>query len=513
MDITPNPPLIEYVKPLLSKNIDNIDTHPLLKRLLRSIAGGRKPSQDLFTDEKHYSFFLDTVMRQLNTKTYTRVPDKYMDIYQTCLNISSDVIRSMYNKRYVYIFYDPRYVMFLFNANMTCVWQYDDKIDKEYLGIPSIGYPKAYLVGLNDDGKLFTIRVMPSIYAEEPDPELIVDKNEYALLLKVNDITKFNTTVDSDIIHVAPNKNIILYRSGIYRVQGDLLIRYRSYDDEYPSENKLLTEIISVRIRYLFEDYIRILLQDMIMRALFNMGLTPGRARAVIYINDVISSRVSPKYKIEILTSLACELVEHLSKIYSAKYVITFPNGYYETKPSIRIVEGDYTVAEIIVDARYIRGVYSKKTPIAITINTGNSDVRYSQLYRQLLDELKNELSNMEPTTVETTFGNHLLRMENVYGPVIIYTPSIQPKILSERNIAIELNEYIVGSRTVIKIYHPQHGVTHVRFTRVGTVQIMTRFMREEMVAERNRSVIRAIRKKMLRNPVVREFINKITTS
>ena len=109
-----------------------------------------------------------------------------------------------------------------------------------------------------------------------------------------------------------------------------------------------------MRIRYLLEDYIRILLQDMIMRALFNMGLTPGRARAVIYINDIISSRVSQKYKTEILTSLACELVEHLSKIYSAKYEITSHNYYRDIIPIIRIVEDDSTVAEIIVDTRYI---------------------------------------------------------------------------------------------------------------------------------------------------------------
>jgi hypothetical protein len=510
MDIAPNPPLHEYVKQVLSGNIDNIDTHPLLRRLLKSIAGGRKPSQDLFTDDKHYSFFLDTVMRQLNMKTYTKVPDIYKYRYQSCLDHGS-IIKSIFNERRVYIFYDPRYVMFLFDADMVCFGQHGDgTIGKDYLGEPPSGYPRAYLVGVNDDGKLFTIRVMPNDDAEKPYPQFIMAGNEYALLLKVNDITALNTTVSSNIVHRAPSKDIEIYSSGTYRVQGDLLIRYRPYEDNYPSENKLLYGMVFERVRNLFENYIGILLQDMVMRALFNMGLTPERARSYIYINDVLPSGVSPKYKTEVLGSLAYELANHLSKIYSAKYEVTFMKVYWSVVPRIKIVEGGYTVAVIAIDAQYIRGVYSRKTPITITIDTGYVGIGFSQLYRQLSEELRNELSNMEPSTVEVTFGNHLVRMENVYGSTIIYTPSIQPRILSERTINIELNQYIVSPRTIVKIYHPQHGVTQVRFTRVGTIEIMTLFINEDMAAERNRSVIRAIRRKIMRDPAIKELVNKM---
>jgi hypothetical protein len=510
MGITPNPPLIEYVKPILSQNISNIDTHPLLRRLLKSIAGGRKPSQDLFTDDKHYSFFLDTVMRQLNMKTYTKMPDTYKYRYQTCISYDN-VIRSMYNERRVSIFYDPRYVMFLFNADIMCFEQHGDgTIGKDYLGIHSLGYPRTYLVGVNDDGKLFTIRVIPDDEAERLEVPGIIARNEYAWLLNVSDITKLNTTVSSNIVHRAPSKDILIYSRGTYRVQGDLLIRYDPYEDNYPSEEKLLVEMVFRRVRNLFEDYIRVLLEDMIMRALFNMGLTPERARSYIYINDIIPSGVSPKYKIEVLTSLAYELTNHLNKIYSAKYEVIFTKVYWEVIPSIKIVEDDYTVAVIAVDTRYIRGVYSRKTPIAITIDTGYAGIGFSQLYRQLSEELRNELNNIEPTTIEVVFGNHLVRLENVYGSIITYTPSIQPKILSERSINIELNEYIVCPRTLVKIYHPQHGVTQVRFTRVGTIEIMTLFMDENMAAERNRSVVRAIRRKIMRDPEIKKLVNKI---
>ena len=240
MDITPNPPLIEYVKPILSQNMSNIDTHPLLRKLLRSLASGRKPSQDLFTDDKHYSFFLDTIMRQLNTKTYTKVPDRYRYRYRECLDRYS-VIKSMYSERYVYIFYDPRYVMFLFNADMICFEYRDDStIEKDHLGIRPPGYPRTYLVGVNDDGKLFTIRVIPNDEAERLEIPGIVARNEYAWLLSASDITKLNTTVSSNIVHRAPSKDILIYSRGTYRVHFQFYSR--SSVDEV-QENRIISKL------------------------------------------------------------------------------------------------------------------------------------------------------------------------------------------------------------------------------------------------------------------------------
>jgi hypothetical protein len=309
-----------------------------------------------------------------------------------------------------------------------------------------------YLYGVTSDSKVFVnkIAMAPRIAAKH-------------LVTVEGRTVEVKTTTDYDVRLVLnygddyEKEEVVIRRTGRYRVQGDLVV-----------------EVDKIDVEGLIVDHMRsyqeLLLADIIVRTLLSYRLSAD-------VNRAIDRIVIPSYSGFYADKVARLLYRELSgSVVSSLVEIAERDSY-------RLEGGnDYGNCDIIVCSHGSNIIVDVmcKTPITGTLA--------EKLYREFSEIYK-------PTSFEIMVGNHHIRMEGVKSLNVRYRPSVQPVLMGDG--VVEISEggwYVVTPESRVTITHEEHGVTNIVFNGNYVIRFRTIALSAEHVLERNTVVLELLK-------------------
>jgi hypothetical protein len=305
-----------------------------------------------------------------------------------------------------------------------------------------------YLYGVTSDGRVFVnkIAMAPRTMAKH----LVTIEGR---TVEVKTTTDYDVRVVLNYDDDYEKEEVVIRNTGMYRVQGDLVINVDKIDVE---------DVIMDRLR----SYQELLLVDIIARTLLSYRLN-------VDISQVVNRIVIPLHSGLYVDKVARLLYRELSGSVVSDIVEMVKRDSYKL-----VGRNDYSNCNVIVSSHAHNIVVDVVCEMPITGTLAE------KLYREFSEFYK-------PTSFEIIVGNHHIRMERVKSMNIRYRPSVQPVLLGDGVVEIrEDGWYAVTPESKITITHEEHGVTNITFNDNYVVRFHTIALSAEHRLERNTVVL-----------------------
>jgi len=345
-------------------------------------------------------------------------------------------------------------------------------VSNSYLVVSTSTYK--YVIGIADgDSRLFVNKVR----REPLGGEIVVSlkRGKRGIIIYTMSDEEVWSILGFD--YNAVGEEVVIDKTGTYRVQGDLVIEV----DEYKPVN-LLKELANAQERLLLDLLLRILTE---MRVTAEVGVgnvilipltVPVKdARKVTKGLNGIREMVVGKMSSILFEKLReLDLARGLSRPVSWKSIIR-ADGVYRNC-DISVFDGDASHGyDALPYVRMILQISPHCSP--------------NPQEETLLAKMYEDLQKLyQPKTFEFAVGNHHVRMENVFSAVLRYKPKWQPLLLGD--LVVEIRQdgrwYHVTPDSTITITHDEHGIKTVRFAKEFRVRFRTLNLSDSHEEERN---------------------------
>jgi hypothetical protein len=332
-----------------------------------------------------------------------------------------------------------------------------------------------YVIGIADgDTRLFVNKVNREVLGGE----LVTSFNRSERMISIYGIEDGEVWGILGYKYNAVGEEIVIERTGVYRVQGDLVLEV----DGQASSFNLIDVLSDVQERLLADLLLRILVE---MRVSAQVGLNNN---IIVPLKiPVKDSKIATKHMdtvinmvIEKVTTQLYEKLRELGLAREVKALLTWK--------AIIDVDSEYANCDIhVFDGGTTHG-YDALPYVRMNLAISpkcSPNVSEGTLLRKMYDDV---MQLYKPTTFEIVVGNHHIKLENVYSTTIRYKPKWQPLLLGDLIVEIRQDEgwYNVTPETVITITHDEHGMVTLKFTRGFRVRFRTLNLSEAHEQERN---------------------------
>jgi hypothetical protein len=468
---------------------NSIDSEEKVDQLLVEL---RNITSDMFTSYDHYQYYARYVIPKL------RLVNKE---YKWRTKISP--YREYLFKHSLMVSLCEKYMIFDF---ITTVYRkYRDSEDNYYRIHDN--HDHVYLIGFNSDNKLFVNEIpngsLPFRYVEN---KIFGDKAVEVRVINYNEMIS-GLGFEQD---VADKENVIINRSGRYRVQGEIVLRV---DRELNGIDEFYQLLVD---RSQIVNYVETYIANYVNLALIELGFSIESNRSIT-LRNVLPSKIieKPDKMMNILRRLGDSLIDELRK-YIEIYTVVISK---EKDDISNIYAMEYSIASNIglfhlrVSFDYFkpRPFHIPYSDITISVRIDNlHEYEYCIMCKDIEQELINTLRNSPRQNVKILLGNHLIELKNVYSGSITFRPSrrLEIELVRPLSIANNINAYYVDNESEIEITHREHGVTKIRFEKPFLVNFSVTTVLADYIEKTNRIVLENLVNGFNNNRKVFEYLD-----
>jgi hypothetical protein len=339
-------------------------------------------------------------------------------------------------------------------------------------------YMHEYAVGVASDGKLFVNKIAYRPVGKQVNTIIYNDRKIY-----VHELT------DTDVWHLlrydydVEAEEILIDRTGVYRVQGDLLIEV----EEYRPGNRILGRLANAQAWLLLDTIARILVELRITTSMVNAD----QVSLTVPFSFPISIQ---RFKEKEVTDVGKTILEKLSRVlYERVAMLGTASTMSKLETGIEIYgAGDYRNCQIRLkdSGLFLAGdlaQYYATFDVVISTHCDSKNIAGTLLEKMYEDFQK----AYKPDTFNLNVGNHHIRLQKARSLTIRYRPKWQPLLLGDLVVEIDgQGWYHVTPDTVISIMHDEHGVTTIRFNDEYKIRFRTIYLARGHDYERNAIVL-----------------------
>jgi hypothetical protein len=431
-------------------------------KLVRYILANRDPPKTLFVNERDHVFFKRYVSPKI--KMLGKEVKTHYDYYR----------KPVYRVYSLDIHLSPNKALLAITPSF---YRYVNGFRELYYRLDF----RPFLVYVDSNGKVGIIESSGAI----DNVADIVDSlkiNEYfSIHLHENDR-------DLDRYHEYDSELITLDKEGWHRVQGDIIIEVifvYPYREEKLSRYFIIYSETEMSLYINLINYAYLLLLDRISRALTELGYTVmfNNRRNMLIVNNIMSKNTYDDHeKSRKILNLIVDKIDELTNIHIFKYT-TYTHTIHA------VIHGEeFRKFNLLFSIDY-NSRLSTFDLVIVPENIIINDIKESRIIKILANEFLDQVDNTPRQDYEFIIGNHHVKIENAYHLAFQYQPSLRPLQLPSRDLIVGADVYFVDNDTNISLYHVEHGVVNVRFTKPSVIRFTNVEVNREYILARNRIV------------------------